>query len=609
MLLGVTFPAAFAQDNPTPDFYSTNKPVAVDLFLSQMKLAPGEDLQVLVRLKIDSEWHVNSHTPLQDYLIPTSIELEDTTVFRTGLISYPTARKVTFEFSPDEPLSVYSGTADSRLIVSVPSDVRSGEYNLIILATTQACNDRMCIAPATERFAIPVKVDPSFAGSEMQHASLFESSSSSLEESPAKPETAGDAGFWEMLKNFDATAFVDKYGFILAYIAMYLLGLGLTLTPCVYPIIPITIGYFGTQTGGSWSRQLLSATVFGFGIAISYATVGTIAAFSGALMGAALQNTWVLVGLAALCVAMGFNSFGAFEIRLPGWMAGLTSGGSRKGLVGAALMGLTMGIASAPCLAAFIISLLAFIGQKGDPLLGFTMFLVLGLGLATPFIALGTFSGMMNKLPKSGGWMIYAKKLMGSLLFGAALYFLNTVLPERIFNSIVLVALVAAGLYFGYFEPTPAKTLFFKLFRGVIGILFIAVAIWWGTPPEQVAETGGISWQTYTPEAVRQASAMGQPVLIDVYADWCIPCKELDKLAFSDSRVIESAGRFAAFKADLTRGNSPENSELKKLYEIKGVPTVIFIGADGREVRDLRLNQFEPAEEVLRRLESIGAVD
>jgi thiol:disulfide interchange protein DsbD len=462
-----------------------------------------------------------------------------------------------------------------------------------------------------------MKIDPAAAGGEIRHASLFEAQG--IGGPAALPETAtrepgglgGSAdveasGFWAMLKDFDTTDFVSRYGYILAFIAMYILGLGLTLTPCVYPIIPITIGFFGMQSGGRWTRQLLAAGVFGAGIAISYAAVGTAAAFSGSLMGAALQNAWVLIALATLCAFMGLNAFGVFELRLPGWFMSLAGGGSRKGIIGAAVMGLTMGVASAPCLAAFIISLLAFVGQKGDPILGFSMFLMLGLGLATPFVALGTFSGMVHKIPRSGDWLVYAKRVMGSLLFAAALYFLHTLVPGSIFNSIVLVSLVAAGLYFGFFEKTPVKTIKFRAVRLVLAAIFLGVSLWWGMPSGQVAEGSKIGWQSYSETALNQAKESGRPVVIDFFADWCIPCKELDKFSFSDRDVVRLSKNFVMLKADLTRGNSPEAKSLLKRYDIKGVPTIVFIGPDGRERKDLRMVQFERADEVRARLEKLS---
>jgi thiol:disulfide interchange protein DsbD len=288
-----------------------------------------------------------------------------------------------------------------------------------------------------------------------------------------------------------------------------------------------------------------------------------------------------------------------------GMVSGPAAAG-RKGILGAAVMGLTMGIAAAPCLAAFIVSLLAFVGQKGDPLLGFSMFFTLGLGLATPFVALGTFSGLVSKAPKSGAWMVYAKKVMGALLFGATLYFLNTLIPAPLHKSLVVVALTAAGLYFGFFEKTPVKTWRFRTVRLIFAALFIFGAIWYNTPARVATENaGGIAWQKFSEVALEQARAGARPVVIDFYADWCIPCKELDKFSFSDPRVIEASRNMVMLKADLTKGNSPEVKALTAEYMIRGVPTIVFIGPDGQEVTGLRINQFEKADVVLARFNGL----
>lgn len=617
LFLAGAYPGLRAQEEFKPDAVVPGEPVTVEGYASRLEISPGEKFQLLLKLVIDDEWHVNSYAPSEEYLIPTAVSLNDDSDFILEQILYPAGKQITFAFSPEEPLSVYGDIAWIRVLLNPAEDAEIGTIPFQVSVTTQACNDRLCLAPATQTLSFMMKIDPAAAGGEIRHSLLFEtqgigSLAALLETANREPDGPGglvDAeanGFWAMLKDFDTTAFVNRYGYILAFIAMYILGLGLTLTPCVYPIIPITIGFFGMQSGGRWTRQLLAASVFGAGIAISYAAVGTAAAFSGSLMGAALQNAGVLIALATLCTFMGLNAFGVFELRLPGWFMSLAGGGSRKGIVGAAVMGLTMGVASAPCLAAFIISLLAFVGQKGDPILGFSMFLMLGLGLATPFVALGTFSGMVHKIPRSGDWLVYAKKVMGSLLFAAALYFLHTLIRGPIFNSIVLVSLVGAGLYFGFFEKTPVKTIKFRVVRLLLAAIFLGASLWWGMPSGEVMEGSKIGWQSYSEVAVNQAKESGRPVVIDFFADWCIPCKELDKFSFSDQEVIRLSKNFVMLKADLTRGNSPEAKSLLKQYDIKGVPTIVFIGPDGRERKDLRMVQFEPADKVLARLEKLS---
>jgi thiol:disulfide interchange protein DsbD len=600
-------PLAAGQEVTKPEANSYVDPVSVKVYASKIAMAPGEDFEAAIHLSIDEEWHINSAEPSQDMLIPTEVILGDSP-FYIERTEYPAGKMLSFAFSPDDQLSVYGGDVWINLLLKSRPDIAKGEAAVPLRVRSQACNDRFCLAPETQDLSFSVIIDPAAPAEDTRHKSIFQAHGfpSPGASNGKEQRLAGEreSGFWAGLKNFDAADFIESYGYILAYMAMYILGLGLTLTPCVYPIIPITIGYFGSQSQGSWGRQFLVSAIYGMGIAISYATVGTAAAFSGSLMGAALQNIWVLIVLAALCTAMGLNAFGVYEIRMPGWLMGLAGGGSRKGYVGAAVMGLTMGIASAPCLAAFIISLLAFIGQKGDPILGFSMFLVLGLGLATPFIILGAFSGMVSRIPKSGVWMVYAKKLMGTLLFAAALYFLNTVIPFRYFSPLVMIGLVGAGLYFGFFESSPARSVIFRGVRLLIAAIFLGIAFWWGMPKGEISSGPKIDWQSYSEQSMERRGS-GIPIIIDFYADWCIPCKELDKKSFTDPRVIDISKRFLMLKSDLTRENAPEVKALVSQFGIRGVPTIVFIGPDGMERLDLRIVQYENADEVLARLHQI----
>ena len=607
-------------DSLRPDLRVSEGPVTVEAYSSHSKIAPGGIFYVALRISVESGWHINSNKPYDEYLIPTSANLVDSTAAQLVKIDYPEGKPIKFAFSPTEPLSVYDKISWIKLQLAVNNNRAPGAVAIPIEVTTQACNDRSCVAPTTQTLNIPLEIDPTASATDIHHRDLFESMgflashSQQVKPPPAaadlnQPQTS-NGGFWSSLKNFKADTFVKNHGYILAFIAMYLLGLGLTLTPCVYPIIPITIGYFGSQSSGKWTRQLAMASVFGLGIALSYATVGTIAALTGSIFGAALQSKWVLMGLSAVCLVMALNAFGLYEFQLPGWLSSLAGGGSRSGIAGAGLMGLTMGIAAAPCLAAFIVSLLAYVGQKGDPVLGFSMFLILGLGLATPFIVLGTFSGMISKVPKSGGWLVYAKKVMGALLIGAALYFLNPVLPGPIHHALVMIALVAGAMYFGIFEPSKGRTWKFSAVRYVIGVLLLVSAIWWDIPAKGAggAEASGIAWQTYSETLLQQAKANNQPVIIDFAAGWCIPCKELDKNSFSDSRVIAVSRNYVMLKADLTVSGSPESQALIKRFGIKGVPTVVFIGANGEENSSLRIMQYEPPDDVLSCFNALASV-
>jgi thiol:disulfide interchange protein DsbD len=574
-----------------PDTVVEKEPVKVEAFIAHDHLAAGGSTRVALRIIIDKTWHINSNKPYQDFLIPTVLKTAENESAKLSNILYPKGHEYRPKFV-DEALSVYEGEVWVSADLSLPSNTRQGVRPLRLVFREQACNDSTCLQPENLSVDIPVNIAGVGATTTTgdRHTGLFGSIDMRVASSGVTLDPA-DAEFIGMLKDFNAETFVDTYGYFLAYIALFILGIGLTLTPCVYPIIPITVGYFGAQGGSSVKRQWLLAMFFGGGIAISYASLGTFAAFSGAIFGAILQKWWVLVLLAGLCVAMGLNAFGMFEIRMPSKLMGLS--GTRGGLLGAGMMGLTMGIAAAPCLAAFVVSLLAFVGQKGDPFLGFTMFLALGSGLAIPFVVLGFFSGNMQRLPSSGAWMVYVRRLMGSLLFVAALYFLNTLLPEAVLHGLVVVGAIVAAIYFGFLESTPVRSNGFKFARIMVAVLFVGTAGMWGyqnlLPKPEVPKA---SWIPYEPDAYTNAIGT-KPILIDFYADWCLPCKRLDKEVFSHPEILELSKNFVMIKADLTRSGNESVKEAIKRFKVDGVPAVVFIKASGEESKSDRIYQFE----------------
>jgi uncharacterized protein YyaL (SSP411 family)/cytochrome c biogenesis protein CcdA len=599
------------EDGVMPDAFARAEPVTAEAFASHLEVAPGGTMHVAVHLGIDEKWHINSNEPIQDKLVPTTIDLENSPAFEVGNVQYAEGKMVNLAFSP-EPLSVYEGTVLLDVPVTLSEAAAAGKHELILAVNVQACDDSTCLAPEKLRLSIEIDAKPgapTVAG--FRHEKIFKSLGLAGAVDVGKAErnvgsqdvgTSRDNGFWSMMTDFDTEAFVKRYGYGPAFFAIYLLGMGLTLTPCVYPIVPVTVGYFGNQSGGRWTRRLALACVFGLGVAVSYAAAGTIAAFSGSLFGAAMHNPVVLSMLAAICIAMGLNAFGVYEFRVPARVMQLTGRGSHSGVMGAAMMGLTMGIAAASCLAAFIVSLLVFVAERGNPALGVAVFLTLGLGFATPFAVLAAFSGLIHKLPKSGGWLVYSRKVMGTLMFGAAFYFLRTVVPDILFGPLVLVGLAAAGLYFGFLEKTPVTTKTFRAVRLFLGISFFMVAIWWSAPVSTATTDEHIEWQPYSEQAIEQARENGKPVVIDFYADWCVACVELDRVSFADPHVIEASRDIMMLRADLTQSNTPEASSLAFRYRIFGFPTLVFLDSDGRERADLRIMQFVPAGVVLDRL-------
>jgi thiol:disulfide interchange protein DsbD len=293
--------------------------------------------------------------------------------------------------------------------------------------------------------------------------------------------------------------------------------------------------------------------------------------------------------------------FGLFDIRLPGSITRL--GGGRRGPFGALVMGLTMGLVAAPCIGPFVVGLLAFVSASGDPVLGFWLFFVMAVGMGVPNLVLGIFSSALSSLPRSGEWLIYAKKVMGIGLLAVALYFVQPFLSDRVLGWTALLFALAAGVYLAVFERTRLAARWFVPLRVAVGAAIVLFGAWLSLPLVQARPE--VEWAPYNQDSLDRALASARPVIIDFSADWCLPCRELERYTFTDPAVIEEAGRFALLKADLTEFESETVRQMRERFEVIGVPTIVFIDSRGEEHPDLRLYGFEPAEQFLVRMRQV----
>jgi thiol:disulfide interchange protein DsbD len=267
-------------------------------------------------------------------------------------------------------------------------------------------------------------------------------------------------------------------------------------------------------------------------------------------------------------------------------------------------MGLTLGVVAAPCLGPFVLGLLTWVASLGSPYLGFLIFFTLSLGLGLPLFFLALFSGQIEKLPRSGEWMLWVQKLMGWILIGMAIYFIRPIFPHGVGLCVLAVIAFAAGLHLGWIDKTKAsfRTFFwFKTVAGVAGLVMATFLIgtWFATGP-------GVAWQAYSNQVLAKARQTGKPVIIDFYADWCAPCRELEEVTLHDTEVVKQAKQdFVMIKIDLTRKGNPVHEDLLRRFNVKGVPTVVFLDRKGIEHRDLRLVDFLPADQMLLRMAEI----
>ena len=392
---------------------------------------------------------------------------------------------------------------------------------------------------------------------------------------------------------------------LLALATVLVGGMALNLTPCIYPLIPITVSYFGGRSETVQGSKLIHGTVYILGLSATNSTLGVIAALTGGLVGALLQNSIVLVGIALILLIFALSLFGYWEIRMPGRVNALATR-TYGGYGGSLFMGLTLGVIAAPCIGPFVVGLLGWIAAIGKIWFGFTVFFVLSVGMGLPLFFLALFSSNIDRLPRSGEWMIWVKKLMGWILVGMAIYFINPLIADPWGVIFYTITATVAGLHLGWLEKSTGQTPAFGKFRAVVGIGFLAFATF--VSGSYLTRAPGIEWILHTGGVdviLAQAKDDGKPVIIDFSADWCAPCRELDATTFRNPEVRAAAKQMVMVKIDLTSVPDDTARDLIEKYQVKGVPTVVFVDRDGSERGDLRLVDYRPAEEFLRRMKQL----
>jgi thiol:disulfide interchange protein DsbD len=417
------------------------------------------------------------------------------------------------------------------------------------------------------------------------------------------PTAKAPEGLTEFAKTHKTYGPLHGWGMIWTLLGIFAGGIALNLTPCVYPLIPITVSYFGGRTAKGKGTLLANGSCYIGGLALTNSSLGVAAALTGGLMGAMLQNPLVLAVVATVLLIFATSLFGFWELRLP---YSLTQAASKSytGYFGSFFMGVTLGVVAAPCIGPFVLGLLTWVASMGNPWLGFLIFFTLSIGLGLPLFFLAIFSGQIEKLPRSGEWMLWVQKLMGWVLVGMAAYFIQPLLSKSL--EVLLLAAIAliGGLHLGWIDRSEAGFRAFEWIRtgaGLTGLVMATLII-----GSWAIQGPGVTWQPYSDENLSEAHRLKRPVIIDFYADWCAPCRELEEVTFHNSEIVEQAKRyFTMIKVDLTRKDNPDHERLLSQYNIKGVPTVLFLDRNGRERADLRLVDFLPAEQFLIRMAAL----
>jgi thiol:disulfide interchange protein DsbD len=397
-------------------------------------------------------------------------------------------------------------------------------------------------------------------------------------------------------------------GTLSAFLFALTAGLLTSLTPCVYPMIPITISVFGGRGGVSRAHALLLATLYVAGIAVMFGTLGTVFALLGKAFGTFLGNPWVVVPLALFFFAMAASMFGAFELALPSGLQQRLAQVGGRGYLGAFLMGLVGGVIAAPCTGPPLAGILAYVATTRDAVRGFFLLATYAAGIGLPFWAIAGFS---LRLPRSGPWMEGVKSVFGIALAVAGLYYLRVVLPplqalsgrSSLFLAGALVA-VALGLLTGAVHLSFHSQTGVRI-RKAIGVLLVVggalATINYALTPKIV-----LRWMNDEPAALERARSDNKPLVVDFTADWCLPCREMETSVFSNPHVAAEMEEFVLLRVDVTREDESETvPALKGRYGVDTLPALRFVTPTGQVVG--RVDKLLSWQEFLGRLRDARA--
>ena len=400
---------------------------------------------------------------------------------------------------------------------------------------------------------------------------------------------------------------------LLNILSFFGFGLLLSLTPCVFPMIPILSGIIvGEGDRITRTRGIMLSLSYVVAMALTYAVLGMLAGLFSLNLQAASQNVWVLGSFSAVFVFLALSMFGFYELQLPAsWQTKLSSSqasGERGTLKGAAVMGVLSAIIVGPCVAPPLAGALLYISQTGDAVLGGLALFAMGLGFGVPLLIIGGASGEL--LPRAGAWMESIKRFFGVIMLGVAIWFLERIFPASVVLILWASLLITTAIFMGAMDRVEITTTSWqRLWKGlgIVLLVYGAVLIFAATKgggtvlkpfAHQAGETSieklPFNYVTNLEEfnkALAEAKANAKPVMLDFYADWCIACKEMEAYTFSDPEVRQTLSQLTLLKIDVTQNNEDDKAFLKA-FDLFGPPAILFFNTDSTEIKSHRLVGF-----------------
>lgn len=490
-------------------------------------------------------------------------------------------------------------------LITLKNSGASGVKDVELVVSYQGCSQQgLCYEPLQKSFNLSVDSSKITSPKDEQ---LTKNKDVQVEDASDKSET-------------DVIADTIKNSNIFIILLTFLgFGLLLSLTPCVFPMIPIISGVIVSQGKGITTRKAFAlSVVYVLAMAVAYTIAGVLAGLFGANLQAALENPWVIYSFSAVFVALAFSMFGFYELKLPdSLVAKVSSNSNRSGYIGVAIMGFLSALIVGPCVAAPLAGALVYIGQTGDALLGGMALFAMSIGMGLPLIAVGVSAGKF--MPKPGMWMTMVSAIFGVMMLGVAIWMLERVVDEYITMLLYAILGIGFAIYLGalekgghVFKKSVAVILFAYSFMLLVGVLGGSKSM--ARPleflkPQVVTEMIKSRHKEFKVRSLSQLNKLleknkGKKIMLDFYADWCTSCKELEEITFKDKNVQEKMSEFVLIKADLT-DNTDEEKELSKKYGVFGPPVILFFDKSGEVKKSQSIVGYLEPKEFIKHLNKI----
>ncbi|MCK9396495.1 MAG: protein-disulfide reductase DsbD [Methylobacter sp.] len=588
-------PAPAAKADPVKQLLKGNQDSKLNLFEDAL-LPPDQAFEFFASVKDDHTLHVNWQIADGYYLYREKIQLELVSADGVTLGSYDIPRGTPEQDEAFGRVEIFH----NELGFDLPL-IRTGlaAQTVTLQAKYQGCADRgVCYPPMSKKIDLPLPVALQPAAQELSEQDQIVQS---------------------LHKDSFAVTLLSFFGF----------GLLLSLTPCIFPMIPILSGIIvGHGNRITTRRAFLLSLSYVIASALTYTVFGILAALFGSNLQTTFQQPWIIGLFSAVFVLLSLSMFGFYHLELPKSLQVKLHNSSeihRDGsLLGAAIMGSLSSLIVGPCVAAPLAGALIFIGQTGDAVLGGSALFVMGLGMGVPLLLLGASAGKL--LPKAGNWLNSTKAVFGVIMLAVAVWMLSRILPGNVIMMLWAMLLIFPAIYLNAIDPLPENSSGWrKLWKG-LGLMMLAYGLLLligfslgnsnplkplqglGAGTAQAAEPG-LSFERVASIAaletrIKQAAANHQPVMLDFYADWCVSCKEMEAYTFADPRVKQALKGYVLLQADVTN-NSDDDKALLAKFNLIGPPAILFFGLDNREKAASRVIGYQDAETFIKSLQRI----